>query len=679
MDEEGCFVFSANKTQDIESRPSKRRRLIKAAKPECPCPRLFQGKEDEKLALLRYEAFQTAWSQHEAAFSTVIEGANDRSARDIAAFLNNVENSDLDGRLASGLLIGNHDDNPPQKLLGSIKGQVKPELRIASASLHSNQVSNLKIALKHLIDQVTLGDLDERQQPAASKLGEEHLLNYDLRVVPEYVQNRNTNLVLVYFEDSEGFSDSLLADLVSILHAWSDRIPFVLLFGISTSIDIFQARLSQSTTRLMQCTSFEMVNVDVEDLFRVCLEGASSSVKSLWPGAGYMQSIFRTQKRSNGQNASFVQSMKYMHMTHSFSNPLSVFMSMKIVPDTKYMDAFRELRSFQLYAEQLLEDGNPSQLRNLLSSNAAMATLIAEQLDQCQTRLSELVACLETIKIIQEICGRGQGAQLSTLYFMALNGELLDSTLVHDLLLSIRKLPSDKMVNLLRRLDQNKSNTQSSALTETLQSLDKLLVSLHDQAVPLRSEHDIKTKSLRTTIVAQKVELSKDQDALSSNDKSYSDLVKRIDSIFQAYLKEKLGNVLSLPFHEVLVYNHKPLHQDTFTPRPRYAVERALGSPHDYLACSCCSGAPQTLSPTQPATTILYQLYLESGMLINNADMWSAFHAIVGNDEAEDEEADLQRALALFSRALAELKYMGTIKQSRKRADHLAKLQWKGL
>lgn len=33
----------------------------------------------------------------------------------------------------------------------------------------------------------------------------------------------------------------------------------------------------------------------------------------------------------------------------------------------------------------------------------------------------------------------------------------------------------------------------------------------------------------------------------------------------------------------------------------------------------------------------------------------------------------------LFSRALAELKYLNTIKNSRKKTDHLAKLLWKGL
>jgi len=34
---------------------------------------------------------------------------------------------------------------------------------------------------------------------------------------------------------------------------------------------------------------------------------------------------------------------------------------------------------------------------------------------------------------------------------------------------------------------------------------------------------------------------------------------------------------------------------------------------------------------------------------------------------------------ALFYRGLAELKYLGMIKNSRKKTDHLTKLAWKGL
>lgn len=33
----------------------------------------------------------------------------------------------------------------------------------------------------------------------------------------------------------------------------------------------------------------------------------------------------------------------------------------------------------------------------------------------------------------------------------------------------------------------------------------------------------------------------------------------------------------------------------------------------------------------------------------------------------------------LFQRALAELKYLGLVKPSRKKTDHIAKVMWKGL
>jgi origin recognition complex subunit 3 len=42
----------------------------------------------------------------------------------------------------------------------------------------------------------------------------------------------------------------------------------------------------------------------------------------------------------------------------------------------------------------------------------------------------------------------------------------------------------------------------------------------------------------------------------------------------------------------------------------------------------------------------------------------------------EKEEGDL---MALFQRGLAELRYLGLVKSTRKRADHVAKVAWRGL
>ena len=135
-------------------------------------------------------------------------------------------------------------------------------------------------------------------------------------------------------------------------------------------------------------------------------------------------------------------------------------------------------------------------------------------------------------------------------------------------------------------------------------------------------------------------------------------------------------------------------------------IERALAAPHDYLGCDCCDNRSRagdggrgeiSLSGTQPATAILYQLYLESGTLINIADLWAAFGAVIrgsadggreggggggeGGEAGEEGEAgDIEReTLALFYRALAELRYLGLLKDSRRKTDHLTKLAWRGL
>jgi origin recognition complex subunit 3 len=176
-------------------------------------------------------------------------------------------------------------------------------------------------------------------------------------------------------------------------------------------------------------------------------------------------------------------------------------------------------------------------------------------------------------------------------------------------------------------------------LSSFQQELESLLEG-NDSSTPLRTQHDVRTASLRTTVVAQKVLLSKHKAALSEQDRAYSDLVTRLHDELDAYFSLAFVDPQRLFLSEVLTYDLKSPHLEVFQPKPRFAVERALTSPHDYLGCDCCGGSSEkesALSSTQPATAIVYQLYLESGALMNVSDLWSAFNAIVGNSDEEDQ------------------------------------------
>ncbi|KAG5742591.1 hypothetical protein H9Q72_014553, partial [Fusarium xylarioides] len=74
---------------------------------------------------------------------------------------------------------------------------------------------------------------------------------------------------------------------------------------------------------------------------------------------------------------------------------------------------------------------------------------------------------------------------------------------------------------------------------------------------------------------------------------------------------------------------------------------------------------------TLPATALLYRLYTATGSLINVADLWAAFSALVSEGETDE-----RKSLVMFYRALAELRALGFVKASKKKADHIAKMKW---
>lgn len=291
--------------------------------------------------------------------------------------------------------------------------------------------------------------------------------------------------------------------------------------------------------------------------------------------------------------------------------------------------------------ETLLEYGDYEAAQALLNDNEYLENIAVREIDKGQQALRGILLAIEVISTLQSSSLSTTSASWSELYIKAMSGELGASTLVNDTLLSFKKMPSDSMSELLAKL----TDLELPGISKIHRDLKELTSTMDDEATPLRSEHDIRHDSLRTTVVAQKVSLSKQSSTLSKQDLAYSKVVGSADITLRDFVQTNLINPRDLFLHEVLIYDSKSPHRDVFAPKPRFAVERALSSPHDYLGCTCCEGAENGLSPTQPATAILYQLYLESGAIVNTSDLWSAFYAIVGVEDAEDEDADLQKAL----------------------------------
>jgi origin recognition complex subunit 3 len=426
------------------------------------------------------------------------------------------------------------------------------------------------------------------------------------------------------------------ADLYS---SWLDRLPFVLLFGIATSAESFEERLAGNSLRYLDGQKFDVTQSDeiIEKLF--CASIASTDAHfHLGPSLCRRMLDRQTDHVQNTQD--FCDGLKYAYMSHFYASVPSVFLKHDVTIEQISADAFeavRTLPSFRQLVENMLEGGQVQDVRSMLGENEYMFTQIAKHLQSGQHAMTTLSHAAKVLANVRESLQMSPSVRLSSIWTRAAAGELAGSPLIRETMLSIKKIPSDKLFILLtslRDLEGNYFSLNTASAQEKLKSL------LQNADAPLRTQHDVRNDSVRTTVVAQKVLLSKHKAALSEQDKAYSDLVTQFHDKLEAYFTSSFIDPKTLFLSEIFMYDLKSPHTEVFQPKPRFAVERALASPHDYLGCDCCSGVdgnPAALSATQPATAIVYQMYLESGTLINVTDLWSAFNAIAGDGTEENE------------------------------------------
>jgi origin recognition complex subunit 3 len=297
------------------------------------------------------------------------------------------------------------------------------------------------------------------------------------------------------------------------------------------------------------------------------------------------------------------------------------------------------LSNIHSHVETLLEGGEALIPQRLLNSHENLLEYLKRQILAGHQALEKILSTVETIMVLQKRVPALQQQLKSTLLVDALAGQLKDSNFERNMLMCLKKFNSEHLLLTLQDVLPTTSGDLQKVCTQLLNELETLQAQQKDGEA-LRSEQDLHNATLRTTVVAKKVELSKQKSTLTKSDAAYSDLLRRFIDALEIHFDATLVNPKDLVFNEIFIYDLKSPHRDVFTPKPRAAIERALASPHDYLDCECCApdartGIENTLAATQPSTAILYQLYLEGGALINIADLRTAFVTILGDGQDE--------------------------------------------
>ena len=343
------------------------------------------------------------------------------------------------------------------------------------------------------------------------------------------------------------------------------------------------------------------------------------------------------------------------------------------------------LPSFRKLVESLANSNEANHARHLLEDDEALFSQIVISIDSKNQNITKLLRAMHIISV----ASFGPVGKID-LYLKAFKGILSNSDTIRDVIDSIKRMTPDALTTFIDTIEEAMEtgnpeldlegwlNQESdSELLREMRDIQQQASSLADRSnksgKPVRSSYAVHSKGLRTTVIAQKVQLSYEKSTLSKEDMEFTALVDRLSKALEQYFT--FDNPQDLFLNEVWLYDSISPYRDAFTPRPRFAIERALSAPQDYL--ESCDIDEEALSANRPATAILYQMYLESGTLINISDIWTAFFSIAGGEDGEG--FDERTALMLFYRGLADLKLLGMVKQSKKKVDHLAKTSWKGL
>ena len=581
-----------------------------------------------------------------------------------------------DGRIPTGLIVANADGQLQSQLVDHwvpLEGvQVCPLV----VPLEASQAPNLTTALKNFIrSAITLqGGVDE--YPAfLAKQKKLVPMSFDLDLLEIFAKEKNLDKIVLSIPNVETFDIGILSELISILNAWDGDVQFALILGLATTVELFETRLSKATIRLLDATVFDLSSLR-DRHYEIYKSAQSNPEAKVFLGHATSNLLAELGTDQGTTTKTFGKAVKYAYMSHFFANALSI-LATDAVPDANdsaLCEAIRNTNSFQRHAEMLLKEGikGAQEAHRLLSDDAYLLTTARAAVSHGQQRMHNKDKALSAFAELPGLLDLVPPANASAfdLDLEALSGRDFTKSGPYTSITSmIEKRRSTELLALLSKSSlttrhppnphpETESSTPSSSAIHEIHARLLALQSLNPDTA-LKSAHDPSHPRTATTLNPHSNTIALTTVTtipLTPAEEQYTALVDDLLSVLDAYFDTHINtsHYKTLLLHEAFVFDLKIPLAGAFAPRPRFAVERALGRPADYLGCACCPGGgggqaggraggedgeeqEKMMMMMMPPTSVLWSLWREAGALVNVRDLWDAFRArvVVGEQQQQ--------------------------------------------
>nr|CAH7723359.1 unnamed protein product [Callosobruchus chinensis] len=513
---------------------------------------------------------------------------------------------------------------------------------------------------------------------------------------PKKQQSKDDQKVLVVIiPDFESFSTTVLQKFILIISSYIRVLPFVFIFGVATSLNTLHTSLSYQIMSKIKIRVFKS-QPSIVYLDNV-LENAFFNTNFPFHLGGRVFNMFVDLFLFYDLSVNnFITNIKYAMAEHFCSGNVMSLCTLSKSEAREMLEMFthddfenaRHLLSFR----KLVEDQTYENRIKLLTDDAYFKEVMMEHLKTIQKYLRRFHLFLKLLHVlVNDLPKAPLGKKIRELYAMAVSKDITKSDEYKQCVQLLGFLSKAELVpkisTIINILSPKVKSTDNNKIADFLNKLEQHLKSMNDfnmdelQDAVEEIEHEEtieETMDNRKQFKEKLLGLTKQKAAKQLN--KYEQLRKDVLDVLTNAFEEYLVEPKSFYFHEIFFFDDVSI-QNNIVGSHRSAIHNALNDPQYYLQCSCCDiYTTSTILRTMPDICIAYKLHLECGKMINLYDWLQAFLSIIDHSDCDDEsrryvKPELQ---ARFTQAVAELEYLGFIKNSKRKADHVARLTWGG-
>uniref|UniRef100_A0A8C4D9Y2 Origin recognition complex subunit 3 n=1 Tax=Dicentrarchus labrax TaxID=13489 RepID=A0A8C4D9Y2_DICLA len=450
--------------------------------------------------------------------------------------------------------------------------------------------------------------------------------------------------VVIIFKDLEAFNPKVLQDFILICSRYVERLPLMFIFGIATSPSTIQHMLPHSVSSLLCIELFQSLS---------CTQHLATVIDKLiltpqFPfklNGKVMQVLMSIFLYHDFSVRNFIKGVQLALLEHFHSQPLSVLCCKKKEALLNVMqlshhdlESIRHLLSFRRYVEKQ----EPQEQLNLFRDDTHLKEVcqkLIKDLRKYHKNYYPVLRCLHTLT--SSLPRYPLGKQVRELHLICLEKNVWENEDYQTAMKLLKMLAKDELIASLQRCVEILQPVKSKKMKKALVELEELLAKF--------KQLDINSSWANITLAP----------------------------------RSHLSPPESQTLNEVCYYSSSATVRRHLNATPRTSIQAALSSPYYYLQNESLKTEDGTVSNAAPDICIAYKLHLECGRLINLYDWLEAYATVVSAAEGNNPDSDNVRKVeevkhARFIQAVSELEFLGFIKSTKQKTDHVARLTWGG-